>query len=77
MVRFFGVFVLIGIISSCVPNKKLVYLQNGNELKMYEDTKVDTILRTYPIKVSEYKIQPLDILLIKYESLTSQDSVFL
>lgn len=71
---YFGAFLIL--IASCVPRKKLVYLQHGDELKNIKDIEVDTVLRTYKLDVEEYKIQPLDLLSITFESITSDEYDF-
>lgn len=69
-------FSLILFLFSCVPNKNLVYLQEGQELKDKKQILVDTVLRTHSMVINEYRIQPLDILTIKFESLTSDEYDF-
>lgn len=64
---------LIGILifSSCVPNKKILYLQTKDELKT--DFPTDTVLREYKMGNYEYRIQPEDVLSIQIESLTDEE----
>ncbi|MEQ8476384.1 polysaccharide biosynthesis/export family protein [Fulvivirga sp.] len=57
--------------SSCVPNRKLVYLQSENELN--QDFPTDTVLRSYDLVNYEYRIQSEDILSIRIESLTEDE----
>lgn len=57
--------------ASCVPNKKIVYFQKGDELK--EEVVKDTVVRTYDLANYEYRIQPEDILSIRFESLTQKE----
>jgi polysaccharide export outer membrane protein len=61
--------------SSCVPNRKVVYLQKEDVSQ--KDMPTDTVLRTYPLDIKEYKIQPLDLLYIRIESLTEEDFDFI
>ncbi|MDN4166605.1 polysaccharide biosynthesis/export family protein [Cytophagales bacterium LB-30] len=61
---------------ACVPNKKLVYLQEGAELKERKSIETDTVLRTHTMEIREYRIQPLDILSVNFESLTSEEYDF-
>ena len=56
---------------ACVPNKKILYLQKGEELK--EDFPKDSILRTYDLADYEYRIQPEDILSVRFESLSVEE----
>ncbi len=62
-------------IQACVPNRKIQYLQHNDVNK--NNIQVDTLLRTYDLKVEEYRIQPLDILDIRIESLTEKDFDFI
>lgn len=62
--------------TSCVPNKKITYLQYSDELKEREDIEVNKVVRTHPMKIEEYRIQPLDILLIRFESITNEEFDF-
>jgi polysaccharide biosynthesis/export protein len=76
MVRAFFWLVLIGLLAaSCVPNKKILYLQKDDVNK--NDMKKDTVLRSYDMQIREYKIQPLDILSIRLESLTEPEFDFM
>ena len=58
---------IIIISSSCVPNRKVVYLQDGREK---EDIITDSVLGTYFMVPYEYQLQPQDIISIKVSSLT-------
>lgn len=62
-------------IQGCVPNRKIQYLQK-NDVNV-KRVPVDTVLRTYTLNIREYKIQPLDILDIRVESLTEKDFDFM
>ena len=44
-----ALLVTVVMISSCVPNKKIVYLQKDDVKLQHEDILMDTVLRTYPI----------------------------
>lgn len=70
---FFLLFVVV-LGASCVPNKKIVYLQKGDELN--ESFPKDTVLRVYDLADYEYRIQPEDILSIRFESLTDEEYDF-
>lgn len=71
------VFVLFSVVffGACVPNKKTVLLQYGDELKK-DEVELDTILRTYNPQQFEYRIQPEDILSIRVSSLTQEEYDF-
>jgi polysaccharide export outer membrane protein len=61
--------------SSCVTNKKYVYLQKED---LHEKNTIkDSVLRTYHMRIREYRIQPLDILSIRMESLTEESFDFM
>jgi polysaccharide export outer membrane protein len=70
---FLGVISLL--FSACVPNKKLVYLQK-DDLKKREEIPKDTVLRTHGLIIHEYRIQPLDILSIQFETLSDETDAF-
>jgi len=61
--------------SACVPNRKIVYLQK-NDLKNRKQIPKDSVLRTHTMQIQEYRIQPLDILSIQFESLTTDEFDF-
>jgi hypothetical protein len=65
------VFYLLAIsllISSCVTNKKYVYLQKDDV--NVKDLPKDTIVRSYDLQNYEYRIQPEDNISVRFESLT-------
>jgi polysaccharide export outer membrane protein len=69
----FGLSILF--LGACVPAKKLVYLQN-DDLKKRKDIPKDTVLRTHEVKIQEYKIQPLDLLSINFETISDDTDAF-
>jgi polysaccharide export outer membrane protein len=75
MKHFFQVISLLMLLASCVPNRNYVYLQKDDVKK--KDVPLDTLVRTYKLNIEEYRIQPLDILSIKFESLTADDYDFI
>jgi polysaccharide biosynthesis/export protein len=68
-------FFLLVSLASCVPNRKYVYLQKNDLMK--DDLPKDSVVRHYAIDTFQYRIQPNDILSIRFESLTSKDFDFL
>lgn len=64
------------IFSACVPAKKLVYLQEGDELKNRKEIAKDSVLRTHPLNIVEYRIQPLDLLSVNFETLGNENDAF-
>ncbi len=63
------------LLSSCVSNKKFVYLQQDDVNK--RGLPKDTIVRSYQVGQYEYKIQPEDVISVQFESLTPKDFDFL
>jgi polysaccharide export outer membrane protein len=74
LVLFVGLCVLV--FGACVPAKKLVFYQNGDELKKRKAIPKDTVLRTHTLEIQEYRIQPLDILSVNFETLGDANDVF-
>jgi len=63
------------IFSACVPNKKLVYFQK-DDLKKRSEIPKDTVLRTHQLNIREYRIQPLDLLSIRFETISDENNAF-
>lgn len=59
------------LVSSCVTNKKYVYLQK--EDVNVKDLPKDTIIRSYGLQKFEYRIQPEDNISVRFESLTPEE----
>jgi polysaccharide export outer membrane protein len=57
--------------SSCVTNKKYVYLQKDDV--NVKDLPKDTVVRSYDLENYEYRIQPEDNISVRFESLTPQE----
>ena len=62
---------LISFSTACVTNKQATYFQN-NDLYQ-ENVKEDSIYRTYKRAAFDYKLQPFDVLSLKFTSLTSEE----
>jgi len=71
---FFGLALLV--FNACVPAKKLVYLQKEDELKKKKDIPTDTILRSHALDIREYRIQPLDVISVSFETLSDESDAF-
>jgi polysaccharide export outer membrane protein len=56
------------LLSSCVTNKKYVYLQKDDV--NVKDLPKDSVIRTYKLPDYEYLIQPEDVISVQFESLT-------
>jgi polysaccharide export outer membrane protein len=77
MTRNWLFFILAGVVfCSCVPNRKMVYLQH-DDLANRHNIPMDSVLRRHPMSIREIKIQPLDILNVNFESLTTEEFDFL
>lgn len=63
------------VFGACVPNRKIVYLQK-DDLKHRDEIPKDTVLRTHGLKIKEYRIQPLDVLSINFETLSMEGDSF-
>jgi polysaccharide biosynthesis/export protein len=71
ILRILYLSLLTAIVSSCVTNKKYVYLQK--EDVNVKDLPKDTVVRTYDLQNYEYRIQPEDNISVKFESLTPKE----
>ncbi|MEI9919941.1 MAG: polysaccharide biosynthesis/export family protein [Bacteroidota bacterium] len=69
-----GILFLLILLSSCVQNRKIVYLQNND---LHKEVPLDSTVHKYSVIPYDYKIQPWDILLIRFESLTDKEFDFL
>jgi polysaccharide export outer membrane protein len=61
-------------LTSCIANKKVVYLQKDDVNK--KELPKDTVLRTYDAKAFEYRIQPHDALYVRFQTSASTDEEF-
>src|SRR5689334_4082317 len=66
---------LIFFLSSCVSNRKVVYLQKDDLNK--KNLPLDSVVRTYPMDTFNYKIQPNDAIYVKFSSVTDEKFDFL
>lgn len=74
--RFLLLLLPLGLfIFSCVPNKKILYLQEETDL--YGPAPKDSVLRTYQIGPYEYRLQHEDALSVQINSLTPEEYDFL
>lgn len=58
---------------SCVPNKKIVYLQKDD---LHKKQPKDSILREHPVAKYEYRLQPEDVLNIRFNSISDEEFNF-
>jgi polysaccharide export outer membrane protein len=61
------------ITQSCVPNKKIAYLQYGNEYKEPQTIVMDSLVRKYESGQFAYRLQPGDLLDIKIATVTPKE----
>jgi polysaccharide export outer membrane protein len=77
MIRIWLIFgVALIVFNACVPATKLMYLQKDDELKKRKSIPKDTILRSHELRIREYRIQPLDILSVNFETLSDENDAF-
>jgi polysaccharide export outer membrane protein len=60
--------------SSCVSNKKFTYMQKGDVNR--KDLPKDSVVRSYSVELFDYRIQPQDIVSVRFESLTPKEYDF-
>ncbi len=70
--KYICLFFLAIVITSCVGNKRIVYLQN-DDLKNNDEIIKDSVLRAYELSFEDYTIQPQDILMVEFNSLTDEE----
>lgn len=70
----FGVALVV--FNACVPANKLVYLQKDDELKKRKTIVTDSVVRSHKLSIQEYRIQPLDVLSVNFETLSEENDAF-
>jgi len=75
--KSFIFYILIGILlfTSCVPNRKIVYLQSDDDLNKQNPT--DVVVRSYDTKISNYELKPNDIISLRVASITPEEYNFI
>jgi polysaccharide biosynthesis/export protein len=61
---------VVGLLSACVPNKRIVYLQHEPEPKRGTVSNADTLARTYTTRLANYTLKPRDIISVRVASIT-------
>src|SRR5690606_38668627 len=75
MTRLWLLYVgLILALSSCVTNKKYVYLQNDDV--NVKGLPKDSAMRSYEVELFDYRIQPNDLISVRFQSLTEEEFDF-
>lgn len=75
MNRLTFIILLSALIYSCVPNRKIVYLQDRDELKTSYPT--DSVLRSYQAKREPYRLRAGDIISMRVASVTGDEYNFI
>lgn len=71
-----ALFIIGAVLFSCVPNRKIVYLQHPNDPEIGEVMESDSFIRTYQIHNKPYELQPEDIISLRIASLTPAEFDF-
>jgi polysaccharide export outer membrane protein len=72
--RYLLIFGLVlSFLSSCVPNRKITYLQYKDELSQLKTIPIDTVVREYQTGPYEYRLQPDDQVMIMISSTTPEE----
>src|ERR1051325_6605766 len=74
MKRFFVYIALLVCVSSCVTNRKYQLMQKND---VHVEMPKDTVLRQYSVESFDYKLQPFDVIMVRFESLTPTEFDFL
>lgn len=69
-------FAGIVIMTSCVPNKRILYLQNPPEPKAGETRNADSVARSYKTTLQAYALRPDDIVSVRVASITPTEFDF-
>ena len=73
--RYLFLFAIsICVLSACVPNKKIQLLQKDDV--NIKNLPKDSVVRTYVVDTFEYRVQPNDIISVRFESLTPDEYDF-
>jgi polysaccharide export outer membrane protein len=67
----FGVFIIF--FSSCVPNRKITYLQYKDELSQVKSIPTDSVMRVYETSAYQYRLQPDDQIDIRISTTTPDE----
>lgn len=74
---FLSLILVLYVLGSCVPNKRIVYLQNTVEPKTDAVTNRDSTSRVYSTAFKEYTLKPGDIVSINIGTLTPSEFNFI
>src|SRR6185436_8141543 len=77
MRRVFWCLSLVLMIAACVPNRRIVYLQNSVEPASGEVKNADSAHRTYTTHFTDYILKPRDIISLRIASITPGEYDFI
>lgn len=70
---FLPVVLVLGLLSSCVPNRKITYLQYKDELSQVKTVPIDSVVREYQNVTYEYRLQSDDQVMIMISTSTPEE----
>jgi polysaccharide export outer membrane protein len=77
MIRsIFWLVALVVVLGACVPNKRLIYLQNDPEPKRGKFNNTDSLSRSYQTQLKDYTLKPWDIISLNIASVTPTEFDF-
>jgi polysaccharide biosynthesis/export protein len=69
------VFIILLILGSCVPNKRLLYLQKP--VRNEADYPTDTVIKSYALQYKIYRLKPNDVISLRVGSITPEEFNFI
>jgi polysaccharide export outer membrane protein len=70
MLRFFWCLLMTGLITGCVPNSRILYLQSSQEPELNAVTNRDSVVRQYTTRYQDYTLKSGDIISLRIGTLT-------
>jgi polysaccharide biosynthesis/export protein len=75
--KYLPVLIVLAIVlEGCVPNRRLVYLQNKSEPRRGHVRNSDSVARSYTTRLDEYILKPKDIITVRVASITPTEYDF-
>lgn len=71
--NFLPFIFILGLLSSCVPNRKITYLQYKDELSQVKTVPIDSVVREYQNVTYEYRLQSDDQVMIMISTSTPEE----
>src|SRR5689334_9399298 len=72
-----SLLVLVLMLSACVPNKQIVYLQHTSEPDVNTVNNKDSLARSYATRYQDYILKPRDIISVRIATLTPDEYDFI